>query len=84
MFGFSFLRQRPVLNFIVDFMSKDLMLIIEADGSVHALQKQMDYDQERENKLIGAGFSILRFGNAEIIDRPDEVYMEIKTGLRIK
>jgi len=84
MLGFSFLRQRPALNYIADFMCKDLLLIIEADGSVHALQKQMDYDRKREKELIEAGFSILRFANAEIIDRPDEVYMEIKKWIENK
>jgi len=32
MMDFSFRRQRPVLNFIADFMCKELMLIIEVDG----------------------------------------------------
>ena len=30
--SYGFRRQRPVLNFIADFMCKELMLIIEVDG----------------------------------------------------
>lgn len=30
--GFKFRRQRPVLNYIADFMCPELMLIIEVDG----------------------------------------------------
>ena len=30
--SFQFRRQRPVLNYIADFMCKELMLIIEVDG----------------------------------------------------
>jgi len=78
MLGFTFLRQRSILNYIADFFCKDLKLIIEADGGIHALQTQMDYDKKRENDLIQVGFSILRFPNAQIIDRPDEVFHEIK------
>ena len=78
MLGFSFLRQRSILNYIADFFCKDLKLIIEADGGIHAHQKQMDYDQKREKDLIQVGFCILRFPNSQIIDRPDQVFQEIK------
>ena len=78
MLGFTFLRQRSILNYIADFFCKDLKLIIEADGGIHALQKQIDYDKKREKDLIQVGFSILRFPNAQIIERPDEVFQEIK------
>jgi very-short-patch-repair endonuclease len=84
MLGFTFNRQRPVLNYIGDFMCKDLLLIIEADGGIHALQKQIDYDKKRENDLIQGGFTILRFTNGEIIERPDEVFLEIKTWVENK
>jgi len=33
--GVSFKRQRPILNFIVDFFSAEIGLIIEVDGSSH-------------------------------------------------
>jgi very-short-patch-repair endonuclease len=33
--GFQFRRQRPVLNYIADFMCMELMLIIELDGITH-------------------------------------------------
>lgn len=33
--GFPFLRQRPIGNYIADFLSKDLNLIIEVDGLSH-------------------------------------------------
>lgn len=33
--GYQFRRQRPVLNYIADFMCKELILIIEVDGITH-------------------------------------------------
>ena len=35
MHDYTFLRQRPVLFFIADFMCNELMLIIEIDGYTH-------------------------------------------------
>jgi len=37
--GFQFRRQRPVLIYIADFMCKELMLIVEVDGSIHQLEE---------------------------------------------
>jgi len=36
--GYKFLRQRPIMNYIVDFMCPELMLIIETDGSSHLIE----------------------------------------------
>lgn len=33
--GYQFRRQRPVLNYIADFMCRELLLIIEVDGITH-------------------------------------------------
>ena len=37
--GYQFRRQRPVINFIADFMCKELMLVIEVDGITHHDEK---------------------------------------------
>lgn len=63
--GYPFLRQRPIKNFIVDFFSKDLKLIIEIDGEIHKFQKKKD--KRREEELKELGFSIIRFHNNEIL-----------------
>lgn len=47
----TFLRQRPVLNYIVDFMCKELMLIVEVDGFSHEWAKQWEMDKNREKNL---------------------------------
>ena len=33
--GVKFLRQRPILNFIVDFFAPEIKLAVEIDGSQH-------------------------------------------------
>jgi len=63
--GYSFLRQRPIGNYIVDFFCKDLKLIIEIDGKIHLFQKSKD--KKREEELLRLGYSIIRFQNEEIL-----------------
>lgn len=46
--GYSFLRQRPVLNFIADFVCKELKLIIEVDGSSHQGEQKWYKDKKRQ------------------------------------
>ena len=65
--GYSFRRQRPVLNYIADFMCKELMLIIEVDGSIHELEDVRKNDEQRQKVLEEAGFTVLRFTNHEVL-----------------
>lgn len=65
--GYGFRRQRPVLNFIADFMCKELMLIVEVDGSIHELEEVRNNDEQRQKALVEAGFTVLRFTNNEVL-----------------
>jgi len=76
--GYTFNRERPVLNYIADFLCKKLNLIIEVDGATH-LEKDVAYrDKERENVLRSAGFKIIRFSDNEILNDLDRVSMSIE------
>jgi uroporphyrinogen-III synthase len=68
MHGYSFLRQRPVLNYIADFMCKELNLIIELDGYSHSFEQQWKKDLDRQKELENAGFTILRFHDEEVMN----------------
>lgn len=65
--GYGFRRQRPVLNYIADFMCKELMLIVEVDGSIHELEEVRKNDEQRQKALEEAGFTVLRFTNNEVL-----------------
>ncbi len=65
--GYTFLRQRPIKNYIVDFMCKKLRLIIEVDGITHHREEQWKLDKQRESELDDIGFSILRFTDNEVL-----------------
>ncbi len=82
--GFLFTRQRPVLEYVADFMCKELLLIVEADGDIHETEEQKEKDRRRDSNLKIAGYNILRYKNYEIIASPDEVYAEIKAWVEEK
>jgi len=66
--GYKFRRQRPVLNYIADFMCTGLMLIIEVDGITHLDEKVVKKDTIRQKALKKVGFIVLRFNDAEVLN----------------
>jgi len=76
--GYTFLRQRPVLNYIADFLCKELLLIIEVDGSSHEVEKKWQKDRKRQSELEEHGFTVLRFTDEEIFHELDSVKLSIE------
>ena len=73
----KFRRQVPLGSWIVDFVSFEHMLVVEADGSQHA---ESERDKIRDTDLQKRGFRILRFWNIDIIKNSDGVLQEILVG----
>ena len=63
--GVSFLRQRPIGNYIADFLCKELKLIVEVDGYSHNFKTAEDAARDKE--LAALGFTVLRFTDNEIM-----------------
>src|SRR5712691_6628021 len=66
--GYQFRRQRPVLNYIADFMCKELMLVIEVDGITHQWEETIIKDKKKQKDLEEVGFTMLRFTDEEILN----------------
>ena len=64
--GFRFRRQDPFLGFIVDFRCPSCRLVVEVDGGYHALRDATD--KAREQAIVGAGYSVIRFANEEVLN----------------
>ncbi len=64
------------MNFIADFMCKELSLIIEVDGITH--DNKLEKDKSRDEKLRQAGFDILRFTDEEVLTNIEGVSREIE------
>ncbi|AZO15840.1 MULTISPECIES: DUF559 domain-containing protein [unclassified Mesorhizobium] len=75
--GLSFRRPMPIAGYIVDFACPDKKLIVEIDGSQHALAEVSASDAARTAKLEGLGWTILRFWNADVIRDIDNVCQHI-------
>ena len=73
MLGFAFRRQRPISNFIVDFICLKLKLIIEVDGYCHQLQENEVKDQSRQLVLETLGYTVLRFKDEEVLEHLNQV-----------
>ena len=70
----KFRRQVPLGPWVVDFVSFEQMLVIEADGSQHADSAR---DQIRDADLRKRGFRILRFWDNDIFTNADGVLQQI-------
>lgn len=78
---YKFKRQQPIGNYIVDFMCKEKMLIIEIDGGQHNENDSLLYDKERTNYLESRGFKVIRFWNNDIDKNISGVYETILLAL---
>ncbi len=80
--GYTFNRQRPVLNYIADFICKKLKLIIELDGVTHDNEEVHVKDLIKTNELASEGYTILRFTDAEVYNGIDRVQKEIEFAIK--
>lgn len=68
-YGFDFHRQKPILDYIVDFYCFKLKLIIEIDGYSHNFKAEED--KLRDKELNELGFTVLRFPEGEVRNNLD-------------
>jgi very-short-patch-repair endonuclease len=77
--GHKFVRQEAIGPYIVDFVCREKMLIIEVDGGQHAENAR---DRLRDAALVAAGYRILRFWNSDVLSNRDGVLTVILTELQ--
>ncbi len=74
--GYTFNRQKPLLNYIVDFYCSPLNLIIEIDGESH--NYKFSADKNRQSELKKYGLHFLRFNDKKIKKDIDNVLRTIE------
>ena len=82
--GLQFYRQKPILNFIVDFYCSAADLVIECDGGQHYTEDGRSADQIRDQALSELGLVVLRFSNGQILTEIDVVVEQIYCVARLK
>ncbi len=78
MFGYDFHRQKPLLNFIVDFYCYELNLVIELDGYSHQFNEILMKNQNKQDQLERLGLNVLRFDDDEVMNEINNVLNEIE------
>lgn len=69
----KFLRQRPIGNYICDFVSFESGLVVEIDGAQHYEEDGRVYDKKRSEYLKSLGFEVIRFNNVEVLQNLEGV-----------
>jgi len=69
---------------VVDLLFPGRELVIEVDGErYHAGRRAFVADRRRQNRLVNAGFRVLRFTWWDLEARPDDVVPEVLQALKI-
>ena len=71
--GLQFYRQKPILNFIVDFDCPSANVVVECDGSQHFTDEGLETDRVRDEALAELGLVVLRFDNGQVMEEIDAV-----------
>ena len=72
-----FRRQVPIRDYVADFASHRLKLVIEVDGGHHGGER----DRERTRTIEAEGYRILRFWNNDVLQNADGVASTIEAAL---
>src|ERR1700741_782252 len=64
--SYDFHRQKPILNYIIDFFCHELELAIEIDGNSHDIDGAYIKDTKRQSMIENLGISFLRFDDIEV------------------
>jgi very-short-patch-repair endonuclease len=79
--------QHPVRNGAGVFLGRadlawpDRKVLVEFDGDVHRDRSVFVADLRRQNRLMAAGWTILRFSSADVVGHPDRVVAEVRAAL---
>ena len=74
--GYRFYRQKPVLDYILDFFCPKLKFGIEIDGESH--DEQVGYDKKRTLNLKEIGIKLIRYSNADVMCNLEGVYLDLE------
>ena len=69
----TFNRQKPLGNYIADFYSHSLKLVIEIDGDSHGDSSSIAYDSKRTSYFESKGLMVIRFTNREVLNNIEGV-----------
>ena len=80
--GVKFRRQHGIGDYIVDFYSPEIKLVIELDGESHFSAEAKAYDHIRDEYLLGLGIKTIRFLNKDVMNNLEGVFQTIQNYIK--
>jgi very-short-patch-repair endonuclease len=77
----GFLAQQIIRGYIPDFVHPEKKILVEVDGSIHAIRK--DQDSQKDDQLSAAGYRVLRFTNSQVLNENRSVLAAIRSALEL-
>jgi very-short-patch-repair endonuclease len=72
----------PLLGFVVDFLWPDQRLVVEVDGyRFHGHRQRFESDRRRDQRLVAAGYRVIRVTWVQVRDQPLAVIASIAQAL---
>ncbi len=68
--GYTFTRQKPILNFIADFYCHELNVVVEIDGATHLDDQTHLNDCERDRQMQSIGIHVVRILDTDVRRNP--------------
>ena len=75
--GFKFVQQEPIDIYYVDFLCRELRLVVEVDGATHCEIHELDADVTRAARLVQLGYRVYRASNTNGYDNIDGTLDEL-------
>ena len=75
--GLQFYRQKIIGSYIADFYCPKLKLVIEVDGGQHYSAEGKENDRMRDAYMQGAGITVIRFSDRDVLKNLEAVLEEI-------
>ncbi|MFZ0323118.1 MAG: DUF559 domain-containing protein [Actinomycetes bacterium] len=67
---------------VVDLLFEAARLVVEIDGyAVHGRREAFQRDRTKQNRLIAAGYTVLRFTWDDVQNRPHAIVSQIRAAL---
>jgi len=76
------LRDTAGIIGVVDVLFRERRLAIEIDGRRAHGAERVQHDRDRQNRIVAAGYRVLRFTWHDLVDRPHVVVAQTRTMLR--
>jgi very-short-patch-repair endonuclease len=71
--GHKFIRQAPIGPYFVDFLCRELKVVVEIDGATHGNDVEVRRDAERTEALRNCGYRIFRASNIDVYENMEGV-----------